>query len=215
VLARRRGKGLSVKVEKAGYYTQWTGMQFSFEYANPFEPNFHVPDPAAPVVFRLRKKGKAQPVKLVERSFLLPRDGTTVNLDLVTGKVCAPEAVHLRVECWNSREERHPPRPYDWRARISIPGGGLIVHDEEFPFEAPLDGYVEALEIGMPAALDRAWVSQVDRKFVARLRDQTYVRIQLGIRPFGDHFFKIVPHLNPSGSRNLEYDPDAQPRDQR
>jgi hypothetical protein len=211
VLARRRGKGLTVKVEKPGYYTQWVGTRINFEYANPHDRNFHIPDPKSPVVFRLRRRGQAEPLRLVEGTYSLPRDGTPVNVELVKGSVCPPETAHLRVECWNSAVDREVSRPYDWRARISAPGGGLIVHRDEFPFEAPTEVYVESDEIDMPRSLGREWRSQVDREYYVRIRDGRYARMGLRLIVGGNHYFRLVSYLNASGSRNLEYDPKARP----
>jgi hypothetical protein len=74
---------------------------------------------------------------------------------------------------------------------------------------------VESHDIDMPSSMPRGWTAHVKRRFFLKLRSGQYARADLEIIARGGHFFRVTSYLNPSGSRNLEYDPDAQPRDQR
>ena len=38
-------------------------------------------------------------------------------------------------------------RQFHWDCTVSVPGGGLQVTTDEFPFKAPEGGYVEAIDI--------------------------------------------------------------------
>ena len=87
----KRGKFLSVTVTKTDYYA-YKPFGEGFFYAGENE-NF-VPDANNPVVFRLHKKGRAEP--LIAREFpgfaqieQLRRDGTPVEIDLLQAKKVA------------------------------------------------------------------------------------------------------------------------------
>src|SRR5205085_81086 len=46
--------------------------------------------------------------------------------------------------------DKYPPRIFNWQASILVPGGGLVEYNDEFPFEAPEDGYQPSAEFDMP-----------------------------------------------------------------
>ena len=51
------------------------------------------------------------------------------------------------------------------------------------------------------------WQPQAERSYFLKLANGCYARIEFKMIAGGDHYFKIESYLNPSGSRNLEYDP--------
>jgi hypothetical protein len=51
------------------------------------------------------------------------------------------------------------------------------------------------------------WQPQVQREYFVKLNDGRFARIQLKMIAQGNHFFRLESYLNPSGSRNLEFDP--------
>jgi hypothetical protein len=108
---------------------------------------------------------------------------------------------------WTKEEAKNAQGRYEWKCRISVPGGGLIERKEQFDFEAPMEGYRAADEIVMPQAME-GWQKQARRDYFLKLVDNRYARISFTMRAGGDHFFTINSYLNPTpGSRNLEYDP--------
>jgi hypothetical protein len=86
---------------------------------------------------------------------------------------------------------------------VTIPGGGLVPEDEEFPFLAPDTGYQPSAEINMPAD-QNGWQNDVDLNFYYQLADGNYGRMTFSMIAGGQHFFMINSVLNPSGSQNLE-----------
>ena len=203
-----RGKHLSVTVECDRYYpskSNITGFTYSGEDVN------FVPKVREPVIFRLQKKGNAEALVVAKRkSFAIPRDGTPVDIDLIKRKPVPLGSGHLRVECWTYAEGAE--QRYNWKCKISIPGGGLIRSEKEFDFIAPADPYAPYDVIDMPAALDTRWQSDVERRYFFKLPNSTYGRLTFAMIVGGDHFCIIEGFINPSGSRNLEYDPAAQPK---
>jgi hypothetical protein len=200
-----RGKRLAMRIRKDGYYPMsHVGNPLSFEYANPFEPNYLIPDPKNPVIFRLRKIGVTAAL-VHERSELeVSTDGVSTNVGLASGR----GGERISVELWTSKP--WPPRPmhppYDWAIIVKLPSGGFLVHDQEYPFEAPETGYTEILAIEMTA--DRGdWQQGIEKQafFVAGTPPR-YGRLTLRTHGATRYVF-LDYYLNPDGSRNLEYDP--------
>jgi hypothetical protein len=60
-----------------------------------------------------------------------------------------------------------PPRGQpatEWSFRMSIPDGGFIEHNDEFPFEAPESGYQKAVEFHFKAG-DTNWTEALRNKY--------------------------------------------------
>jgi hypothetical protein len=196
-----QGKILGVKVSKEGYYSYAPAVGLTFWYAGANQ-NF-VPDAGNPVVFRLRKKGVGESLIEIRRNYKIPRDGTPVGIDLATGTATTGGSGNFVVQCWTDDQGKPPGQKYDWRCLVTIPGGGLVLSDEAFPFLAPETGYVSTNQIAMPAD-QPGWKSDVDVKFYYQLSDGRYGRMKFSMIAGGDHFCMIDSLLNPSGSRNLE-----------
>ena len=203
-----RGKVLTVQVTKDGYYA-YKAFPVGFFYAGANQ-NF-VPDAANPVVFRLKKKGTAEPLVQAEGKFSVPRNGTPVEIDLHTGKQVPTGQGHFRVECW-TEEPKARGLNYNWKCRITVPGGGLLVSTNQFDFQAPQAGYAELEEIDMPILLNEQWARTAKRNYFLKLNNGRYARASFEMISFNNHFFKIGAFINPSGSRNLEFDPAVQPK---
>jgi hypothetical protein len=210
-LEERQGKVLSVSVSKEGYYRPPIGWMKSFEYANPFEPHFHRPDPSNLVTFHLRKKGQA--TNLVTSQFgvypsfspPVPADGTPVLVDLLNRK-CGANG-HLEVS------QVKPPYlqwkdATSWSFRMAIPDGGFVEHRDEFPFEAPKTGYQPAVQFEFQKG-EINWVHRVEKRFYIRFGNPPlYGRLDVETRISSTNA-RLTYVINPSGSRNLEHDPNA------
>ncbi|HZR16291.1 MAG TPA: carboxypeptidase-like regulatory domain-containing protein [Verrucomicrobiae bacterium] len=205
-----RGKMLVVAITKDDYYTS-RADEDSFYYAGQ-NVNF-VPNPAKPELFHLRKIGLREPLIHVgaplggKKDFRIKRDGTPVEVSLTSGKTVAPGTGDLRVECWTD-DEGHKGEHYDWRCRISVPRGGILPYTNEFPFQAPNEGFGDSDEINMPASLENGWGRNAKRSYFLKLANGNYARMTFEMIAGGDHFFEVESFVNPSGSRNLEFDPN-------
>ena len=204
------GKLLAVKVSKEGYYAyQPFGTAFFYSGENH---NF-VPDAANPVVFRLKKKGVTEPLVHIQapmggpKGFRIARDGTALEISLVTGTVMPLGHGDLRVECQTDNQGKPSGQKYDWKCQISVPQGGLVQSTDDLDFQAPQDGYRPSDVINMPATLEADWSNHDQRTYFLKLASGNYARMSFEMVAGGDHFFKLESFLNPSGSRNLEFDP--------
>jgi hypothetical protein len=205
-LQRTRGKNLIVRVSKDGYYA-YEPFGLAFNYAGDVV-NF-VANSTNPVTFRLKKKGPTEPLAYCKRKFSVARDGSPTGVDLKRCETASPESSSLVVQCWTEDLSAKAGQKYNWRCRISVPGGGIQKYMDEFPFQAPVEGYASADEISMPVSLGDDWGRSAKRSYFLKLANGNYARMTFEMIAFNDHFFQIESVLNPSGSRNLEFDPNS------
>jgi hypothetical protein len=202
-----RGAGLAVFVSKAGYYPTAESRR-GFTYGAPRgKGDGEIPTPDAPAIFVLHKMGETAPlVHQRAKDFPIDGKGTPVDVNLSIGAQGHSNGEQIRVEVWSDDPTYGARGPYGWKARVSVPGGGLVERKGQFDFEAPNDGYVPAFEISMAPNADR-WRDGFERQFFAKLADGRFARIKLDLATSG-LFFRLESYLNPTlGSQNLEFDP--------
>jgi hypothetical protein len=209
-LRNERGKVLSVTVGKPGYYSYKPNGE-GFFYAGANENFF--PDSANPVIFQLHKKGEAEPLIATEfpgfaQIEKLPRDGAPVEISLMSARKVSSGG-QLKLEFWGDPVERTN-RTFNWKLRVSVPGGGILATDDEFAFRAPENGYAAQVEIEMPASSPR-WETSVKPKYFIKLPDGNFGRVEFDFLA-RNGVYRIRSFINPSGSRNLEYDEAVQPK---
>jgi hypothetical protein len=134
------GHALSVFVSKEGYKHYYSSNRFSFEYSALASPDRHYePDSMNPIVFVLRKDRQGENLivrktlqeKLEQgqiKSFPIGAGDVFINVERLSGEVTN---AHART----------------WNARVTVPGGGLSLTTEEFPYEAPENDYTNEFVI--------------------------------------------------------------------
>ena len=201
-LTHVHGMGLYVEVSKEGYYQLGEKSMRSISQAQMTSPD-------NPVIFELRKRGKAERVIKIEGCIKIAKDETPIQMDLSTGRTFHVENGDIQIEAWTNNANAGWNHHYDWRCKITVPGGGLQSRIGDFDFEAPEEGYQPSDEIDMPANSDQ-WQERAQRSYFLHLGNGDYARIDFQMMTGGDHFFVITSYLNPHpGHRNLEYDPQA------
>jgi hypothetical protein len=206
-ISRIKGKLLVITVTKDGYYTSRADNN-AFYYAGQ-NVNF-IPNSAKPELFHLRQIGMAEPLIHIQsplgggKDFRINKNGDPVEVSLTSGQKVKPGRGDLRVECWT--EEPKNGWKFDWRCRITVINGGIQQYTNEFPFLAPVSGYAATDEIKMPVSLGEQWGLGAKRNYFLVLSNGNYARMTFEMIAHGDHFFEMESLLNPSGSRNLEFD---------
>jgi hypothetical protein len=204
------GKILSVTVEKSGYYSSKMDP-YGFDYAAFWEENFYQPNPSDPVVFHLRKKGEAEPLVFRQTLYGLKPDGTPQYIDLGTGKKVTGGRPVGDIMIRLYRSPSGDPNKFDWTLTLQgVGAAGLVESHDEFMFEAPDSGYENTIQIKEHVG-DPDYQRQITANYYIRLSDgKTYARIEAEIRPkYNDQgAVDLALYLNPSGSRNLEFDPE-------
>jgi hypothetical protein len=205
-------------MEKKGYVRALAGVQFGFEYAAFFDSRYHLPDPDNPVVFRMRKKVEAEPMVHWKKPVGLDPGGQILYLDLRTGRQGPGQTpfgdLMLRL---TRRESEDAERPH-WDFTIQGLGkAGLLRSEDEFMTEAPPDGYRAEMNFSFRQG-SPGYMRQLNANYYIRLADgKTYARMETRTyavyRDRSAVFIEL--YWNPSGSRNLEFDPEkiARPQD--
>jgi hypothetical protein len=93
------------------------------------------------------------------------------------------------------------PSRITWQCQVSVPNGGLITTDEEFPFQAPSDGYQASDTWNITVT---NWTDEVDQQYYVKLANGDFGRINLRIIGNARPYFRMESFVNPTGSPNLE-----------
>src|ERR1700690_659595 len=147
------GITLSVSVGKQGYYALQSIQQFVYLTPPGSEP-FH-PDSNNPIVFNLRKRGNG--VELItsqhgmQPDFVVsaPKDGTPILVDLLQQKI--GDSGQIKIQSWLEVDSTTG-RTKLWQLKLFISDGGFVEENDQFPFQAPENGYIPELEFPMPDA---------------------------------------------------------------
>lgn len=208
-LLGRPGADFYVKVSKTGCLA-YSASRGSVFYAIPNDPFSHPPPTwQQPTKFSLHQSNPAAQMIYHELDQKVAKDGSPCEVSLTTGRQTALEHGDLRVEAWTP--ERAVPRErVNWRCRISVPDGGLVERSGELSFDAPEVGYVPSFEFDRHTEEQNRVPGSARKRFFVKTREGKYARIDFEMHAGGDHFFTLLSYLNPSGSRNLEVNPDPQ-----
>lgn len=207
----KTGDSLQIKaIEKDGYeLSPRARLAFSYGGPAPFAA-----DSAAPVVFRLWKKGQAEPLIIYDKFFGVIPDGRLTTFDVFSGKKLeveqGPGAINLRITRPLNVSRRDK---YDWTLTVQVVAGGILASEDEFMRRAPESGYSEKFVIEFKQT-DTKWSQVVKKRFFIKTQQGVYGHFELEAYPFydGEAAFQVRSVINPSGSRNLEYDKAVQPK---
>jgi len=193
-----KGAGIYAEVEKERYYAGKESRRIL--------QSGEMPTRDSPAVWRLYRKGATESLIRHDHSSTdMPMDGTPLEYDFNTRKFVGAGQGQLRAEVKveGSMQQRFP-----WWYRLSVPAGGLVRRTHEFDFVAPGPGYVEVLE-GRIDANDTDWKGSFNGDYFVRLPNGLFGRLQFSLSRGRDSFSFRIDHaaINPTGSRNLEYDP--------
>ena len=204
-----KGAGIYVSAEREGYYrTEKSKGRFGYGMPSGQKPH---DDPDHPAIFVLQKQGECEPLIHREipnstygRSWVKVPNHESVSVDLKSGNIGGNTPHRILISQSNTRPEQEDTRnPYDWNFAVKVPGGGIQLKDGIFNFEAPEDGYAETFSRAFPKEAED-WADSFIKHYFIRFADGTHARVHLDMRT--DQFIIRSSYLNPSGSRNLEYD---------
>ena len=98
---------------------------------------------------------------------------------------------------------------FDWKCRMTVPGGGALQRGGEFDFQAPEGGYERSIEVDMPRTLGEKWQRIKTLDYFLKLKDGSFARATLTMYAGHNNFLVLDSYVNPKpGDRNLEYDPN-------
>jgi hypothetical protein len=212
-LVDEKGKGLTVYVSKAGYHTSGGVGGKSFEYAAFFEGNYHRPDAANPMLFRLVHKIESESLIVRHVSQYLPGayDGEEYYYDPVRGNLTRVASAEGALKFHFERSQTTQGSNFTWQWMIEAVNCALQERTDEFAQLAPEDSYVMRWQQSenKPSVLT---AHSVTSSFYLQTADNHYALVDIALshpnsRTAGPNL-TITSRFNPkTGSRNLEYDP--------
>lgn len=175
----------------------------------------YLPDPANPVIFRIKKIGAADVLhKAYQGSDILPRDGSPryYSLSAPSRKGLAQPRIHsIEVRLISTKEpDDNSMSPASWSMSIGVSDGGIQllditknpITDTYNEVHAPEGGYHNKLFFEFPDTMP-GWKPQFNEEFFIRFSDRTYGRATIS----GDwKRVRIQSLYNPNGSKNLLLD---------
>jgi hypothetical protein len=200
------GPALDVWVGKGGYYSSHGG-QWGFSYMGAIAG--FKPDSSNPVIFQLRKKGQGAELVTSENGMRpdlavrVPINGDPVSVDLLDKKTGATGDLAVSQI---KPDYGHWQQATNWSFHMSIPSGGFVGQDDEFPFEAPASGYQSTIDLNFVQG-DPDWTTHfVTNYYIVFGQPQKYgwLRVEGDIAQ-ETVFLKYA--INPTGSQNLEPGP--------
>lgn len=201
------GKFLSVNVFGLDGYTGVQATKFGdYNYAEPGEHNFHVPNPNKPVVFRLWKYDNPEPLYRKTIDSNVRTDGKVGWFDLKSGN-SGKGGLGVSVMDRSQKNGKEVQVTYKL---IGGEGCSLLESKDDPMFSAPAAGFQK--EIVHEVHWKEGDASQVEPgkfRFYFRDADGNYAAVNANLRFASDVKCDVFFHIlqNPSGSRNLEYDP--------
>jgi len=209
----KTGDNMEIKaIEKAGYELSPRTTR-AFMYSGPV---WFTSERSNPTVFRMWKRGQAEPLVIQDKFFVTAPDGRSSVVDLLAGKKAVntkldEKSIAISIERPQNVSRRDK---YDWHAKLQMAdGGGLLETTDEFMYLAPKDGYEQsqALEFKNESS---NWSSVIKKRYFTKTPAGLYGRVELEIYAYydGEAAFRVKSFINPSGSRNLEYDEAVQPK---
>jgi hypothetical protein len=141
----------------------------------------------------------------------IPCDGTEIQYNLSTGKRVTSNG-GLVVRFTRNPVQIVRGTPFEWTLALEVPGGGLIEMKDLYPYEAPESGYQEITTI-TTGPNPKNYTDSVNKNYYYKSADGKYgrlfIELQADFQPPPTSFDGSI-YLNPSGSRNLEFDPAQQ-----
>ena len=199
------GKTLGVSIRKVGYLpTKESGG--GFEYAEFSNGRFHVPDRERPVVFRLQKLMGAEPMLKFITNAEVDVGPTPVVLNVETGKLGSGGDLSFNI-ITGAKGQYGP----DFTITITAMNGAAFAFSaDEFMNSAPEGGYQTAVVFNKLSS-EQGYNRVQPYRFYVKTRSRKYaavdgdITIREGLSE-GKAGFHAIVYLNPSGSRNLEFD---------
>lgn len=201
------GNQLLVDASKTGYY-KVAVRPYMFEFLKSWSDIFYAPDPENPVLFHLRRKGISEPLVTGTKVFRFAPNGTQYYVNLIDGRNGTNSSAEWDLSVRFVRGPLGGNGRFEWSLEMDASDGGLAARTGQFDFVAPESGYhpIQIVQNTNTSAWRDGWEGEL---FVKSRSGSIYSRIKAVIIDIEDNdaAMDITYFVNPSGSRNLEFDP--------
>jgi len=201
------GARFGVTARKAGYEMGMRGEGYKSSIGQKTTPD----DRATFMMWKLRG---AEPIEHIRFQSRVPYNGTTATFNLQPREKVKDNGGDLRITLLRSPLEITPGllHPYDWQVKIELVNGGILKENDPYPYWAPENGFEPFFETNV-SSNDVLWNAELRQYFYIKNAQGQYGRLFINLstnskRP--DTGIAVELWINPSGSRNLEFDPAKQ-----
>ena len=199
-----RGMALLIGLQKEGY--QYSSTDNGYNYSAVYtEKERHHPDANAPVIFKMWKLQGPQQLVTIGANAYLPCNGSSSSFDLLTHRKVS-DGGDITVSITRNPQNIQGVHQFDWKAVVQVTNGGLVARNDQYPNEAPVDGYQSQIVIDMPKDA-KPWFDDYRHTYYLKIRGGQYGRVSLEIYAAFEQPnvpFNFSGYVNPTGSRNLE-----------
>ena len=127
----------------------------------------------------------------------MPRDGHPVWVDFFSQTVGEQGQLEL-----SAVKPAKGQKGTFWYFKLAVPTGGLVEHDDEFPFYPPATGYAPIVEYKFMEG-DEHWTQNLHKRFYIKFdQPAKYGEIDVQTSMYMGVILKFS--INPTGDRNLE-----------
>jgi hypothetical protein len=212
-----KGKFLSVNVfGREGYAGVHSTGYRDYNYAIPGEFNFHVPNPKSPVIFKIWKYEHPEPLHRKSIEAEMQINGTIAWVNINNGKPITYDIGFAYIDSAHTKDKARMPE-----IRVVAGDECKIWETKDDPMFSPpgtggekelVHEFVSMNEEYRDASGRLIQGSPFKFRFYCRTATGIYAAIEADIRYESEEKQVVTLHilLNPSGSRNLEYDPRMQ-----
>jgi len=126
-------------------------------------------------------------------------DGTPVQVDLLERKTGQGQMTISQIK----PELKNWKQATNWVFKMEIPDGGFIGENDEFPFEAPAEGYQPTIEFDFQQD-QPDWTTDIRTNYYIKFGNPPHygwLKLDTSIMMEGA---RLTYAINPDGSRNLE-----------
>jgi hypothetical protein len=158
-------------------------------------------DPSTPAVFTLFKPRDPEPLVSVKKTYTrIPRDGQMRTINLMPGDSSGIHVIEIRT--WSDFDTvPEDQMKFSWKMEINVPGGGLVLTNGAFDFQAPAVGYQEKFVFNFPASMvGNEWKGALQKSCFVRFGDGVHALLKFEIRAYGNNTFQWNSWLNPKAS---------------
>ena len=199
-----RGKSIDIVPQKKGFQIKGHGLGLR----NVNGPETSVNNRA---IYTMWKMKGPEPMMQDRKTYQFKPDNRIYTVDLLSKKMVegANNPGDLRVQFQRPMEIKQREK-FEWSFTLTAIGGGVIeVTNDDYLNEAPVNGYSPTFSLNMSAS-NPDWRDYGEVTLYLKSREgRAYGHIHLKMNPNSrdGSALEIESYFNPSGSRNLEFDP--------
>lgn len=158
-------------------------------------------EPSTPAVFTLYKPRDPETLLSVKKTRTrIPRDGQIRSINLLPGDSSGTHVIEIKT--WSDFDTvPEDQMKFSWKMEINVPGGGLILRNGPYDFEAPTAGYQQKIMFDFPASkVGNDWKGALQKSYFVKFGDGVHALWKFDMAAYADNSMIWNSWLNPKAS---------------